>query len=125
MTNFPDADNSRLGIFNWFWKTPFRTWGIRHNSQVARMVMLGRFWTLLHFQKTLTRVPKTFSIFKLFHWDQFSTENFSTKTRAVLSSLKGKFLDKNKLFFQEMQKPHGFWVCDEILISSIGISQEL
>ena len=42
MKNFPDADNSRLRIFNWFLKTPLGTWGIRRNSQVARMAMLGR-----------------------------------------------------------------------------------
>ena len=35
MKNFPDADNSSL-------KTPLGTWGIRRNSQVARMAMLGR-----------------------------------------------------------------------------------
>ena len=68
MKNFPDADNSRLRIFNWFLKTPLGTWGVRHNSQVARMAMLGRFWPLAFFKKPSPEYQR------LFPYLSYSTE---------------------------------------------------
>lgn len=119
VTNFSDALNSRSTISNWFFEIPLVN--MPNQTPVFRLLkcvfqhFLTIFWV---FKDPLqNKKQKTFSLFKLLHQNQFSSEYFSTKAKAVLWKLQGKFPGRHKLLFWKWPKNPNFLVCDDVISS--------